>query len=290
MKQSIKPIIRSPLNYVGGKARLLPQMLPYFPSSYERLIDVFAGGANVAVNSSAKSIALNDINFYVVEIIEYFYQNSLKHILEGIHGYVDKYKLSKTNRAGFLSLRENYNKTPANRCPIKLYALICHSYNYQFRFNNNHEYNNPFGKNRSHFSARLTERLSSFVAEIKKKEIQFSSKDFVCFLDGIKLKPTDFVYLDPPYLITTASYNDGNRGFKNWTLSQEKKLLDTIDQINAIGVPFALSNVTEHKGEVNSALLKWASKYNVHKLSYSYKNSAYNTRRTESQEVLITNY
>ena len=41
-----------------------------------------------------------------------------------------------------------------------------------------------------------------------------------------------FVYADPPYLITTGSYNDGNRGFVNWTETQEKQLYDLLDNLS----------------------------------------------------------
>ena len=53
------------------------------------------------------------------------------------------------------------------------------------------------------------------------QKVQASSADFVSHdftefpLDN--LTADDFVYCDPPYLITTGSYNDRNSGFKNWT-------------------------------------------------------------------------
>src|SRR5690625_125523 len=150
-----KEIVQSPMNYIGGKGRLLPQLLPHFPSNIKRFIDVFSGGANVAANIPTKKIILNDINFYIMNIIKYFYEVEVLEILEEIDYYINKFKLSKHNREGYLELRKDYNKAPH---PIKLYTLICYSFNYQFRFNNNHEFNNPFGKNRSHFSNRLREK------------------------------------------------------------------------------------------------------------------------------------
>lgn len=98
------------------------------------------------------------------------------------------------------------------------------------------------------------------------------------------------MYCDPPYLITTGSYNDGNRGFKDWNRLQEIKLLDILDHLNSKGVYFALSNVLSHKGLENELLLEWSKKYNIHYLQHSYSNSSHNTTRGESQEVLITNY
>ena len=48
------PIIKSPLNYTGGKYKLLPQLLPLFPQNINTFVDLFAGGCNVGVNAHAK--------------------------------------------------------------------------------------------------------------------------------------------------------------------------------------------------------------------------------------------
>ncbi|MCA6072598.1 MAG: DNA adenine methylase, partial [Endomicrobium sp.] len=39
--------IKSPLNYVGGKYKILPQIIPLFPKDINCFVDLFAGGANV---------------------------------------------------------------------------------------------------------------------------------------------------------------------------------------------------------------------------------------------------
>lgn len=36
--------IKSPLNYTGGKFKLLPQLLDVFPKDIETFVDLFAGG------------------------------------------------------------------------------------------------------------------------------------------------------------------------------------------------------------------------------------------------------
>ena len=52
--------IKSPLNYTGGKYRLLGQILPAFPREYSRFVDLFAGGFNVGINVDAPVIYAND--------------------------------------------------------------------------------------------------------------------------------------------------------------------------------------------------------------------------------------
>ena len=107
-----------------------------------------------------------------------------------------------------------------------------------------------------------------------------------------KLSTNDFVYTDPPYLITVGSYNDGKRGFEGWTKAHDEKLFDLLNRLDARGVKFAMSNVTEHKGKQNERLIEWASKYNVHELNFNYDNSNYqaDNKANKTIEVLITNY
>ena len=98
------------------------------------------------------------------------------------------------------------------------------------------------------------------------------------------------IYCDPPYFITTGSYNDGNRGFKDWKITQEEALYNFLDKADERGIRFALSNVLTHKGRTNELLCEWSEKYKVITLSSDYSNSSYNTKRGASTEVLIINY
>lgn len=135
----------------------------------------------------------------------------------------------------------------------------------------------------------MEHNLIEFISKLQKLNIEFISEDFT-HISSDCLVPEDFIYCDPPYLITTGTYNDGNRGFKNWTAEQEYALYNYLDNIDKKGIKFALSNVIEHKGKVNDILLDWAKKYKIIDLNYDYSNSSYNTRKGESREVLIINY
>ena len=70
--------------------------------------------------------------------------------------------------------------------------------------------------------------------------------------------------------------------------------MSLLDDLNGRGVKFALSNVTEHKGTKNEALIRWAreNKYHTHKIRFDYNNCNYHTKNRDNvtKEVLITNY
>ena len=281
-----KKYIKSPLNYIGGKYKLLPQLMQYFPTNINTFVDLFSGGFNVGINVKSNRTICNDINDFIINLYKELYKSPVENVLERINTNIQEFGLSKENEGAYKKFRTHYNET---KDPIDLYTLTCYSFNYQFRFNNNREYNNPFGRNRSQFSENMKNNLILFSEKLKNMNISFLSKEF----DKVSIEnlgKDDFIYCDPPYLITTGSYNDGNRGFKDWKEEEEIKLYNFLDKANEKNIKFALSNVIEHKGKENTLLKEWSKKYKVIYLDNDYSNSSYNTKKGKSKEVLIINY
>ncbi len=283
---SRRKFLKSPMNYIGGKYKLLPQLIENFPQKINTFVDLFSGGFNVGINVNCNKVICNDMNTFIIDLYKELYRTPIDETLDKITGRISEYGLSKENEDAFKKFRDYYNKTKE---PIDLYTLSCYSFNYQLRFNNNKEYNNPFGRNRSQFSDNMKSNLILFTERLKNMNVEFSSESFDK-VDLSKLNNEDFVYCDPPYLITTGSYNDGNRGFKDWKKEEELQLYKLLDELNKRKVKFALSNVIEHKGKENTLLKEWSKKYKTIYLTSDYSNSSYNTKRDKSIEVLIVNY
>ena len=276
---------KSPMNYIGNKYRLLKQIQPLFPKQANKFVDLFCGGCDITINVEANEKYANDINYHVIEIFETMQSKSVDEILQHIDNRIAEYSLSKENEQGYKEFRKYYNKT---KNPLDLYTLMCFSFNYQFRFNSAHEYNNAFGRNRSCFNGRMRNNLTKFIPLIR--DIQYSKKEFQDF-DFSILGADDFVYADPPYLITWGVYNDRG-GFLGWKDKQEYQLLNVLDELNKRSVKFALSNVIKHKGQTNDILVNWSKNYNVIPLDFNYNNASYHGKNTDkvTKEVLITNY
>ena len=278
--------IKSCLNYTGGKYKLLPQIMPLFPEDINMFVDLFCGGCNVAINVNAKKIICNDSEKVIIDLYNDWKNGECDELLNVLKETISKYELSKTNKEGFEKIRKDYND--GNKEWFMFYAMLMHSFNYQIRFNKNGEYNMPFGKDRSCFNQSTENNFINFVNEIHNKNIFFTNKDFT-ELKIEKLKEDDFVYCDPPYLITCASYNEKD----GWNEIKEKQLLKLLDSLNDNNIKFALSNVLENKGKRNEILIEWCKKYNVHYLNNSYSNCNYHAKdksKNSTVEVLITNY
>ena len=280
--------IKSPLNYTGGKYKILEHIIPAFPQPIHRFVDLFAGGLNVGINVDADEIFVNDQITYLIDLYRFFQETSISDLLQRINGRISEFGLDDQNAEGYLLLRKTYNE---KKSILDLFLLTCYSFNHQIRFNAHHEFNTPFGKDRSAFNPSIENNLISFCRALQSKKIIFSTLDFADF-DFSVLSAGDLVYCDPPYLITTGSYNDGKRGFKDWTVVEEQSLLDLLDRLNERGILFALSNVFYHKGATNELLVEWSKKYNVDYIDKSYSNCSYHfkDRNTKTVEVLICNY
>lgn len=303
---STNTYLKSPLNYTGGKKRLLPQLLPLFPTQICTFVDLFCGGGNVGINVKADNYIYNDKDKSVIGLLRMFKQFDYDQISDRINKIIKEYALSDSsqygynyygcnssnglgpyNKAKYNNLREHFNHL-AESDPqyfIILYTLIIYAFNNQIRFNNRGGFNLPVGKR--DFNLTLQRNLQKFIAAFHSQNLQLLNSDFR-HINMNYFGKEDFFYCDPPYLITTAAYNEKN----GWTEQDERDLYSYLDELNTRHIPFALSNVLVHKGRSNKILKDWSINYNVHLLNYSYVNSNYHADNRDkiTQEVLVTNY
>ena len=78
--------LRSPLNYIGGKYKILNQILPRFPNDIDTFVDLFCGGLNVSINVNAPHILANDKLAPLIDMYQYFKETSIDDILS----YIEK--------------------------------------------------------------------------------------------------------------------------------------------------------------------------------------------------------
>jgi adenine-specific DNA-methyltransferase len=296
--------VKSPLNYTGGKHKLLPQITNLLPNEINVFYDVFSGGANVGINATAKNIICIEKNRYVVDLLKLIQNNNFGDLNEKIIDIINKFGLSQSyikgydyynvessaglgqyNKNAFLELRNEFNKDKT-RIDLLL-VLVLYSFNNQIRFNSSGDFNLPVGKR--DYNGNSRKNVAAFNQISNEKKIIFKTQDFR-EIEKADLQKNDFIYLDPPYLLGLASYNE----LGGWTEKDEKDLHALLSRLNKKGVRFALSNVLEHKGETNEIMKNWAEKNNfkINKLNYDYRNSNYHStaKNNKTIEVLITNY
>ena len=73
--------IGSSLNYIGGKGKLLSQILPLFPKHVSTFVDLFCGGCNVGLNAEAERVIFNDNLTYLIDLYNEFRCKSTEEVL-----------------------------------------------------------------------------------------------------------------------------------------------------------------------------------------------------------------
>lgn len=297
-------IKRSPLFYVGDKYKLMKQLIGLFPAEVDSFYEPFVGGGTVFLNVNANKYYLNDIDKNLVNIHKFLIRSSKNQnrFFKDVEKIINKCNLSRSykkdivpvflkkqwkktyfarfNKEGYDKLRTLVNKYTKND-PLILYILLIYGFNRMLRFNGGGKFNLPVGN--VDFNKNVVTALNNYFEFVRGKKIAFSSKDFRTYFSNKNFSKNDFVYLDPPYLITASEYN------KLWDEQAEADLLNTIDGLNKKGIKFALSNVTHYNGSKNNQLNNWMKKYKIHKIESNYINYHDNGKK-QIKEVLITNY
>jgi len=297
-------IRRSPFFYVGDKYKILSKIKQYFPKKITRFIEPFTGGGTVFLNIEAKHYLLNDIDKNVFALQNYlsYHAANTKNIFNDIYSLLKKYNLSRSyfedivpnklkktwkktyyarfNKNGYAKLREDFNKS-RKKDLLKLYLLLIYGFNRMLRFNSKDQFNLPVGN--VDFNKNVYNSLSDYFKFIVNKDIKWHNLDFSAFMRSIKYKKDDFVYLDPPYLISFSEYN------KLWNTNEERLLIKALDELNSKNVKWAISNVASYRGRENKIFTKWMRDYNISEIDSNYI-SYHNNSKKEIKEVLVTNY
>jgi len=289
---------------VGDKYKLIREIKTYFPGRINRFIEPFVGGGSVMMNIDAEGFLLNDIDNYVIALHrmlcgyirheEEFYNQFFKMINDyGLslsfkgHSAPDELKktfpktyYAKYNKEAYNRLKSDFN-AGGRQDMMRLYILLIYGFNRMIRFNGKGDFNLPVGD--VDFNKNTRDALDDYFRLLAQKHIEWYNEDFRIFLNGIDFQDHDFVYLDPPYLITFSEYN------KFWNEETEHDLLKLLDDLNNRGIHFAVSNVTHYKGKVNKAFLDWSLRYTSYPIKSNYISFNDNTIK-QFNEVLVTNY
>lgn len=294
---------RSPFFYVGDKFKLLPQLKKNFPDDINRFIEPFCGGGSVFLNVDANEYLLNDIDTYMIQLHEFLmsYSDDQENFWCELENYIKRYNLSATymgrdvpqdlrkefvktyfakyNKEAYMNLRADFNSNKDNM--MLLYMLLIYGFNRMLRFNRKGDFNLPVGN--VDFNQNVVNALNTYFDYVKDKEIEFYNMDFQDFVNQVEPEADDFVYLDPPYLITFSEYN------KLWDEDSEMRLIRFLDELNERGIRFAVSNVVWYRRRYNGTFNEWAQQYNIVRIQSNYMSYHDNTEK-DSYEVLVRNY
>lgn len=298
--------VRSPLFYVGDKYKLMPQIKNFFPKNIKTYYDVFCGGGSASLNIEAEKYIMNDIDPKIIELHQLLQSqsNNIEFFIKKMYGYIKKYGLSlselginseiqklkrqynKTyfaiyNQKAYNKLRNDYNMNQSNT--ELLYLLLIYGFNHMIRFNSQGKFNLPVGN--VDWNKNVSKALRNYSNWYNQNNVKLSKGlDFEEFIKSQNILPDDFLYFDPPYLITNSDYN------KIWSIEDEYRMYSLLDELNRKHIYWGLSNMLINKEKTNSILLKWANNYNIFEIKSNYISRFDNSEKTNNKEIYVTNY
>ncbi|MBQ8290935.1 MAG: Dam family site-specific DNA-(adenine-N6)-methyltransferase [Clostridia bacterium] len=272
-----REILRSPLNYTGSKYGIFHEITKVFPKHISTFVDAMAGAFNVGVNVVADKVVYNEFLPHTYDIIEFLLQDNKQAVIDKVEEIVQAYGMQKGNKEAYMRLRADYNAT---KDVYKLFVLHMYCFQNQMRFNGKLEFNTPVGN--CSYNETLTERILKFAPKTACFELK---KGSYADIDLKTLDKDTVFYFDPPYFITSATYNDGKRGFIGWNAEEETRLLEYLSLLNDKGFKFILSNVLQHNDASNHLLKEWIKTHNFY-----CKDIGQVGAKNARNEVLITNF
>jgi DNA adenine methylase len=184
-----------PLKWAGGKRWLLPHLEPLWRGHRDRrLVEPFCGGLAVALGLRPRRALLNDANPHLVNFYEQI-KNGLELTIK-----------ARNDERTYYAHRERFNRlvrggrAASPEAAQLFYYLNRTGYNGLCRFNAAGLFNVPFGR---HAAINYVRDFEPYRRLFRSWE--FRGGDFA----SLRLRPTDFVYADPPYDVEFTTYSAG---------------------------------------------------------------------------------
>ncbi len=287
----------SPIFYMGNKKRLIEKgLIDLFPKEIDCFYDLFGGSGVVSLNVNSNKYILNELDTNIFNLYNTLKDNNPNDIIAHIENMIKEYDLPQksTNsvntsteereyyKENYMRFRDNYNK---NKNPFDLFVLMNYCLSQTMRFNLKGQFNMPFGNNRF-IKEKHSQYYIDFNLKVNEPNFKLHNKSYLEFsLDNFE--PNDFIYLDPPYLNSLATYNENGK----WSKEKQDELLAFCDKLTNLNIKWAMSNALENKGNRNIELEKWCddNNYNIYTFdNFSYH--SYGKGDANTSEILITNY
>ncbi len=184
---------RPPLKWAGGKRWQVPHLRELSRQhQHRRLVEPFCGGLAVTLALMPRRALLNDINPHVLN----FYRWLKRGLTTGLPMANDQ-RLYYEHRARFNQLLREGKGGSAEAAAL-FYYLNRTGYNGLCRFNRSGEFNVPFGRyGRINYKRDFTDYRPWLM------NWDFIQTDF----ESIPLRPSDFIYADPPYDVEFRDYS-----------------------------------------------------------------------------------
>ena len=217
------------LRWAGSKRKLIPILKEYWRPDFGRYIEPFAGSAALFFALRPKAAVLSDVNEEVIHL--------LRTVRESPQWLARRFRRAVVNKSTYLALRKTEPSSLSSReRAFRLVYLNRNCFNGLYRTNRLGQFNVPYSESRQ---PALPSSAQLHAVHRSLQGVTLLRKDFETVVRS-KAREGDFVYLDPPFYVTTRRVfvEYGPKEFGPEDLLRLRGLLTWMD---SRGVSFLLS-------------------------------------------------
>ncbi len=264
----VKPILR----WAGGKSNLVPQLIEFLPTRWERYVEPMVGGGALFFCLAPKESILADINDELIN----FYQ-----ILKDHQGKLVQALLRlKASLKQYYQLRAQKPADDMERA-VRFAYLNRLCWNGLYRVNRRSEFNVPIG---DRLPGRLWHQRDLDLAAQALQNARLMSGDFQETLKHVR--KDDFVFLDPPYPRGSREALGFNRYSPGqFSLGDHKRLAEWVEKLTKLGAKVILTLADSSK-----ILSQYPKSLERHVITSNSLISCSGTGRRKVREIVMRNY
>lgn len=234
------PIIAKPfVKWVGGKRRVLPDLLLSLPTTFDHYYEPFVGGGALFFHLRSLNllddhkITLSDVNLRLVR--------TYRAIRDDVEGVVERLEYHKKNhcRDYFYGVRDVKVDAYQHDADVAAWFIYLNktAFNGLYRVNKKNRFNAPMGKYKNPAICDAT-NLRHCHIHLQTVEVLHTSFDQA----PCNAKKDDLVYFDPPYVPVSATASFTSYTNEGFGYEEQERLRDLAWTLRQKGVNVMLSN------------------------------------------------
>lgn len=227
------------VQYQGSKRRIAPEIIKYFPTKFDRLIEPFCGTCAVtilmAMEKRCDTFWVNDINEPLVKLMEECIKNPEKLIKDYTVIWNGQFGENSNPIDYFYQIRDEFNQ--GSKDAARMLFLLARIVKGSIRYNANGELNQSCDKRRYGTKPQMIAKQACHISALLNEKIYFSYSDYKDIL--AMSKPGDIIYMDPPYQGTSkANQKRDNRYLQGIEFNE---FVVELQKLNDRGIDYIVS-------------------------------------------------
>ena len=235
----LNPVIAKPfVKWVGGKRRVIPELLFSLPTTFDHYYEPFVGGGALFFHLRSlnllqdNKITLSDVNLRLIR--------TYKAIRDDVEGVIVRLKHHAKHhcRDYFYAVRDAEVDTYENDADVAAWFIYLNktAFNGLYRVNKKNRFNAPMGKYKNPTICDESNLRNCHDA------LQTVHLLHQCFTDVKTADVGDLVYFDPPYVPVSATASFTSYTNEGFGMTEQTQLRDMALDLRNRGVSVMLSN------------------------------------------------